>query len=408
MATSTVDLSGLDTGNDEQIDQPVEQIQGDGASVVDSQSPVVDKPLDGRRGPQNIRDSVKAVAEWAQNNAAEALPEHAQGIKALGDAFFREQAYKQHFPSPQEAANAKNLIEGLGGLEGATQLQQRIATYDAQDAGLKEGNPEVLDAAFKDFPEGMATLAPHFLEKLAQSNPQAFQNAVAPHVVAMLDQSGVGGFIESILKEGDADRKNGMLQQLQQWYNQQKQNVSAIQQPSPKNPAQDRISQREQELNQREEQMFQGQVSEKVNTSVSPELNKHVDQYAKSYKLNDKQKARFSESVANRVAREMESDQTYMKQLEIRKANKGKTADSIASYISSEFNRRLKDAAFAEAQELYGAPRSGASPSSTGVVKADAPKTAANGGPLYVSQRPADSDLDLSRPGADKIGRAHV
>ena len=171
MATSAIDLGSMDgtqtadTGQTTDVDQS--QVTSDDGSQQqqDGQQTQDQVQADGRRGPADVRGAVKA--------AAEALPEQAATIKRLGDAYFRSEAYAKVFPKVEEAAAAKQLIDGVGGLDGITQIQQRMQSYDAQEAGLEAGDPSVLDSFFNDFPEGAATLAPHYLDRLERSNPEA-------------------------------------------------------------------------------------------------------------------------------------------------------------------------------------------------------------------------------------------
>jgi hypothetical protein len=394
MGTATVDLSGLET------EQPVESTQPESVETPSStefqpenQSGQQTEQLDGRKGPQNIRGAIKA--------ASEALPDQAGHYKELGNAYFREQAYKQHFPTPQEAATAKQLIEGVGGIEGVTTLQSRAAAIDLQDNALKAGDPAVLDSFFKDFPQGAVALAPAYMERLQKADPAAFSAAIAPHAIAMLDQAGLAQHLETALNEPDLNRKNALLKQAFDWMASQKQATKNFQAAPQKNPAEDRLKEQQTQLQQEREELFVNTVREKVNSAVTPELTKAVDQYAKQYKLSDTQKAHFQETLQNRVVKEMNGDKTYLQQVELRKQNKARTHDTIASYISSEFNRRITAAAFAVAKDVYGAPKTATAP--TGVPKPGQPQTATGGAPLKVSQRPADSELDLSRPGADLL-----
>lgn len=348
-------------------------------------------PLDGRKGPANIRNSIKA--------ASEAVPEQAAAFKELGNAYFREQAFKQHFATPQEAASAKQLIEGVGGIEGITQIQQRMQGYDAQEQGLEAGDPAVLDSFFQDYPEGAVNLFSSYADRVAKANPQAFSDMIAPHAIGMLEQAGVGNHLAGILNETDPGRQAQMIKQLADWYGQQKGNVAQMKATPQKNAGDDYVKSERAKIDEERNQIFAERVQERVTSSVTPEINKFVDQYTKSYKLNDSQKKHFQEVLQQRVIGEMNNDQTYKQQVDLRKANKAKTHDSVAGYISSEFNRRLKDAAFNVAKEVYGAPR-GTSQETTGVVKADQPKTAPGGGPLFVSQRPNDSEMNMDHPSA--------
>ncbi|HZU11107.1 MAG TPA: hypothetical protein VFA02_14470 [Pseudacidobacterium sp.] len=406
MADAVIDLAALgdDTGtgsatvatDHSAANETQEASQGaeqDGSQQESQQQSDAEK-LDGRRGPQNIRNSIKA--------AAEALPDHAQAFKELGNSYFREQAYKQVFPTVQEATTAKNLIDSVGGLDGISQLQERDQLYTAQDDMLREGNPEVLDDFFEDFPEGAAALAPHYLDRLAKMNPEAFSSAVVPYVVGMLENAGIGNYLASILQEQDPARAKGMVEQLARWYQQQVQGAAQLKTAAPKFPAQDRLKQEQTKIEQERENLFMEGVRTKVNASVQPELDRTIEQYTKQYKLNDTQKKYFQDIVQRRVVEELNNDATYKKQVDLRKASKSRTHDTVASYISGEFNRRLKDAAFTVAKELYGAPKAAVS-QNTGVVKAGTPKSTPSGGPIYVSQRPPDAQLDLSRPGAELL-----
>ena len=89
METDALDFTAMETTDTAEapLESPVESLE----HPVDAQETQAEN-VDGRRGPANIRNSIKA--------ASEALPEQAQAFKDLGNAYFREQAYKQHFATP--------------------------------------------------------------------------------------------------------------------------------------------------------------------------------------------------------------------------------------------------------------------------------------------------------------------
>ena len=400
MADAVIDLASLDTG----AETNANETQADSQQEQQSTGEIQPGNQDGQQGATEtaetlsgkaIRDAVRALSQQS--------PEHSKVLKQLADTHFRvETAYKQAFPTPQEALSAKQLIEGIGGVEGASQLTQRIAAYDQQDAGLKTGDPGVLEALFKDFPEGAAALAPHYLDKLSATNPQAFAATIAPHAVQMLVNANVGGHLDAILNETDPARAKALVGQLNDWFKVQSQNIQQQLQNGNRASGDDPNKARAAELDQREQQIFSDAVSVKVNSAVGPVLTAAVEKYAKQYKLNDTQKAHYQESLQNAVINEMNADKTYQQQVDLRKANKARTHDTVASYISGEFNRRINDRAFDVAKGIYGAPRSGAvADAGTGVVKAGSAKTGPNGGPLMISARPSDAQLDLNRPDAD-------
>lgn len=387
MATAAMDFTSMDDGTqtaDSGTTTDVEQSQ----VTSDDQSQQQDgqqTQTDGRRGPADVRGAVKA--------AAEALPEQAATIKKLGDAYFRADAYAKVFPKVEEAAAAKQLIEGVGGLDGITQIQTRIASADALDAQLKAGDPVAMDSAFKNFPEGMAALAPHYLDTLARTNPDSYATAIAPHAIGLLANAGVLGHIQQMAAETDPTRKAAMATQLDKWMQTQGEKIKQTSAAPQKNSQTDQIKQQQTELQKQQDEFFGKQVDTAVNSTVTPELTKTVDQYAKTYRLNDVQKVRFSNSLAQRVVNEMLADKTFKQQDDLRKGRKD--VEKVAEYRAGEFSRRLSDAAFKEAQELYGATQKPAG--GTGEVKPNTAKTALGGGPLLVSRAMTPDDLDMSK-----------
>lgn len=343
--------------------------------------------VDGRKGPQNVRAAIKA--------ASEAVPEQAEALKTLAASHFRAEAYSKVFAKVEDAQAAKTFIDAVGGIDGFQQIQQRMQGYDAQEAGMESGDPAVLEAFFKDFPEGAASLAPHYLEKLAQANPEAFTNTIAPHAMGMLARAGMADHLANMAAETDPARLKAMAAQADQWMKQQKQVIDGIAKPVTKNPMDDKLKAREEGIRQKEDGFFQTQIDAQVNQRSSAQVEKTVEQYAKNYKLNDVQKSRFAASVVQRIVNDMLADDTFKKQDAIRKGSKDRNVDNVASYRSSEFLRRLPDVAFKEAQELWGANKGAGQP--TGVVKPGGPKTAAGGGPLLISRAPDISELDMSK-----------
>lgn len=394
MATESIDFSSMESPTPTETPQETSFEQPESTAAEPQGTPSGDQQaeespnLDGRRGPANIRTSLKA--------AMEALPDQSGAFKELGNAYFREQAYKQHFAKPEEAAAAKQLIEGLGGVDGAAAMQQRIQTADLQDSLLKDGNPEVLDAIFKDFPEGAVALAPHYLERLSQANPQAFKDLVAPHAVDMLKATNL---LDSLAEAYNAQDPKQIIQKLWNWAKRQIDARDQSKTAPQKNPSEDKFKAERAKLDEEREGLFSEGVAAKVNAAVTPEIQKAVDQYSRSYGLNDKQKAHFQNTLQKRLVDDMNADKTYVQQVNLRKANKGRTHDTVASYISSEFTRRLADTALNVAQEIYGAPKG--RPAATGVPKADTPPQPAGGGAWKVSGQPANSDIDWSHKDAE-------
>lgn len=422
MAAEVLDFSSLDTTTDDVTDQSADTSvvdtndadhdaggdgsadagDGSGGSEADAGGEKLDgegEKLDGRKGPQVIRDAVKA--------ACEALPEQAKYLTKLANGYFREQAFKATFATPQDAANAKQLIESVGGVEGIAKFQERDQVYQAQDAMLEEGNPEVIDDFFEDFPEGAAALAPHYLEKLAKANPEALSAAVMPYVVGTLQGIGFDNFLRTMHAESDPAKFKGLVEQLYKWFAGEHQKAGQLRQPAAKNPASDRVKQQQTKLDQEREQLFKDGVTAKVRTSTDAEIRSIVDQQAKRYGWTDKQKAHYEKTLGQRVVDALNADDTYKSQLKIKQTSKARTHDTVASHIAGAFNAKLKELAYDVATEIYGTPKGGkgkpGGKPTTGVVKPGTPKTSPGGGPILVSAQPSREQVDWRKPNSEEL-----
>jgi len=396
MATFTADMAAVDDGSQVDAGQQTDvQVDQQSAGDVGDQTQI---QVDGRRGPTDIRSAAKSIAEALAdptNDLAAKFPGQEKAVKALADSYFRADAYAKVFSRVEEAQAAKQLIDGVGGLDGLTTLQQRQQQYDAQDEGLKNGNPEVLDAFFKDFPEGAATLAPHYLDRLAKANPEAFEATIAPHAMGMLDRAGIPNHIAAMVAETDPAQLKNMVGQLDQWIKKNSETVKTMRQQPQQNPLEGKLKDQQTELQKKEEQFFSKQVDTEVNSRSTGDLVKVVDQYAKTHGLNEVQKAQFATSLTQKIVNDMLADDTFKKQDALRKNSKD--VEKVASYRASEFIRRLNDAAFShwnETKDLYGKTTPA---QKTGEVKPGGPKTAPGGGPLLVSRAMTPADLDMSK-----------
>ena len=395
--TSTDDGSGVDDGSGSG--------EGSGEHTEGEHSQQGSERTDGRKGPASLRNTLKALSESA--------PEHAAALKALGASHFRAEAYRKEFATPAEAASAKALITDLGGVEGLANIQQSQAHYQAQDERLKNGDPAVLDTIFQEFGEGAAQLAAPFLEKLATANPTALQAAVVPYAISMLENAGFTNALKAIYNESDPAKVKQLVNGMYQWFVKQDQAAGQLNAKPTKNPAEDRIKQQQRDLQTERETLFTQGVNAKVNASLRPQVDKTIDQLAKKNKWSDEQKAEFGKRLQNDMHTRMSTDATYMKQAEIRYANKNRSHDSVANFIASEFMRVLnsKDGAMkteAAFNRLIGKQTGTKQGTGTGVVKPTTPQTTASGGPVKTSVRPDDSAIDFSRTSTEDLMKSQA
>ena len=153
--------------------------------------------------PQEVRKALKAFKD--------ADPKNAAMVKQLHGAFERHEAYKQTFPTVDEARAAKEFIDTVGGYEGYETLQNTLKSVEESDQLLYAGDGKLIDNIYEDMKsegkqDAFGKLASPFLDKLKDVDPKSYYATLTPHYVASLEKSNLPGVIAALthaLETGD-------------------------------------------------------------------------------------------------------------------------------------------------------------------------------------------------------------
>src|ERR1700676_3676006 len=105
--TPAIDGSEITDGTEKKTD-----ISVDKTTAVKEELPGTEKT------PKEVRKALKAFKD--------ASPANAEMVKQLHGSYERHLAYKNEFPTVQDAKNAKAFIESIGGEEGYTKLNESV------------------------------------------------------------------------------------------------------------------------------------------------------------------------------------------------------------------------------------------------------------------------------------------
>lgn len=386
--TDVLETPETEQFDDSQIEsQESSEQQTDQTEQLD-QNEVVDK----QPSQSSIRQTLKKLGETN--------PELAKDLKTVSDAYFREQTYKKVFDTTEEATKAKELIESAGGLEGIADIQDKLAIYNDIDAGLAEGDPQVIDGIFEDFPEGALKLAGPYLEKLWSTNADAFRQTVGPYAIALLADTGIGQYFQALGQETDPTNLAKLGRAVADWYARETRNVNQIaQNMQQKNPAADKLNEERTAIQAEREQIYKNQIGEKYKSATEPDLNREIAKYSRQYNLNTKQAEIYKNMVVDRVFAGMNNDESYKKQLNLRYVNalKDKNFEKVSNYAADEFRRRLRTEALDVVKSLYGNPKVNAVKEDSGITKPNSPKVSPTGGPMKVNVRPPKDQWDMTK-----------
>jgi hypothetical protein len=373
----------VDEGIEEVVEEGVEELEElEGEEKTTTETSEVNG--------KTIRDTVRKLSEEH--------PEQAKLLKQLADEHFKtESTYKKLFATPEEATTAKELIDAVGGVDGVRGLQERVGAYDANDELLNVGDPKILDDLFKQFPDGIAKLAPSYLDKLATSNPQVFNETMAPYVLGLLSQNGVINHVKSMLNETDASRLPSMVNQLATWLDNQIKGVNSLKTtPQGGNGKADPLEAERAAIREERHQIFLNKAQDAGMAKIAPVFNSIIAQQTKNFKLSESQVEHYKTTLDAKVWKNLNANPNYDKQLKIRLSNKNVTPESIAEYQAQEFNRVAKELAFDTAKNIFGSPKN---VTSTKKAVATSPVTA--GKTIMLAKEPSDKLIDWSKPSAE-------
>jgi hypothetical protein len=297
------------------------------------------------------------------------------------------------------------------------------------DELLAAGDPKALEALGEDFNEGLAKLAPSILDRVRDSDPEAYAAAVLPHFVQALASSELvsnfNGLVD-VLNQAPpqwltAEQKTAWAADQQQkvialagnmgkWLNAQAANAAKLAKPGEggdktatrRTAGKDSLSDREAQFNQREQEAH-------WNTNIAPKLDQHASTkfselfrpYAKRLNLDAPTANALKMEFSKRVAQTAAKDPAYTGQIKRYRGMRNPDPSTVLNFTKVNFDKHARTVMESLVNERYkpfltGRPRTAepASPAGRG-----APPPAK--GVQIVTQKPAN--IDYKRTTIDMI-----
>ena len=291
------------------------------------------QPTDKTPGRSDIHKLIRSFRD--------ANPEHAAAAKILNDEYGRALAFKEVYPTVEEARTVKAQIDSIGGLEGLADLQSTVASIEQTDSLLESGNPQVIEQIFEDAPQGAARLAGPYLDKLAKVNPEAYRDALRPHVVDLLAGARLGDVLNAALssiqsqKAEDATR---IIQNVLQWLGEEK-NLAEKFKQDYFGPDRQKLSDEWSKLQSERDSDFRKSVDTSVISSTNTELRTLLKPYL-SADLTDTQKRDIAQACYNELGKAVwtKAFNAHVKGL---LSSKNRKVDTVANVIRSAISEKL-------------------------------------------------------------------
>jgi hypothetical protein len=347
---------------------------------------------DGRKIDAKTR---QALADFKKINPAAA--------KILAETHYRENAYKQEFPTVQAARQAKATIESLGGEDGITNLQGEVEDYRNEIKQFSEGDPALLQQLNEANPEAFVTSIGNGLEMIASTgNSAALDKALMPVMVARLEKAGMFGSmtqLAELIKEGKGQEAYDLTLTMSKWLGDAKafakKNVDL---KSERNPEREALDRERADVQRQKTEMYEGSIATDVNRLNNSVMSKAVEPLFKDLKLKPDGRREFVNALQQRVWKAMKEDAPFQRAAKAIKA-KGDVART-SRFVHSKFAELLPQEFRNLRNAMYPSYKTnGARPSGNGAAPKPAvvPKPAAAAVNTVEGARPTRDEVDWSK-----------
>lgn len=427
--STTTDVAvdtAVDSGADTSVDNTPQEDSAEGSKdskTVDSADkgaatkdakPAVEALPGDEKTPQEIRRVLKAIKD--------ADPKNAAAVKQLHGAFERFNAYKDVYPTVDEAKEAKSFIENIGGYEGFEKMQTLVADIESSDQLLYAGDGKIIENIYDDMKsegkqDAFGKLASPFLDKLKEVDKKAFYATLTPHYVASLETSQLPQVLTALtaaLAKGDETgvaQAKELVADMSNWFKELKGSVEKAKQgPSPEQLAlkadREKFEKEQQEFKTNQTKEFQTAVGKEAEASNNKKLGAELAPYLKSayFKAFKTDNLRpLARQIQSDLRDELSADKAYQTQMKALWGAKTPDRAKILQYHTTKIDtmaaRIVRDAI----NKMYpdhakGGSAAGrvaaAAQKKEAVAKADA-AAVSTGQPQYVAVKPKNLNREM-------------
>jgi hypothetical protein len=303
---------GTEGGGDEGAEgEPAEGDElGEVGDREEDDSDVAD--ADGRRVDAKTRQDLAALKKVNPESA-----------KRLGDMYHRSRTLMEEVGAKtlSEAVHKVRQInatlEGVGGAEGLTELQDEVGDYRNEIQQFAEGDPALLTQLYESNAESFGTAIHNGLDLLAERSPALYDKTIVGAIVSRLEGAGLYGAFDEVVKyiqEGDGQKAYDKLAEIKKWMNNAKGMADGQnRQRKEHNPERDEIERGRQEIQSEKRQMFEGGVAEDVNRLNNRASFKLVDPLMRDMKIPLGGRREFVNALNSRIYTAMKADKAFQR-----------------------------------------------------------------------------------------------
>jgi hypothetical protein len=329
------------------VDEPIgtDELSGDQSAVDESGEAPQAEPQAAEQ-PENEGDG-RVLNPELRSHLKQLKAVNPRLEKAIRGTFFALNSFKQAFPGGvQEAQQFKTELQAFGGFEGIKSIQESSTKLQEIDGKLEKGDPSVVDGLSEMLPvEAYPAIAGKFLDTFGAKDAEGYNRMMSGIFADTFDRAGVQHHLQRIqdfIQFGKTDEAVNLLGQIAKWTGSFRDTANQKPQPKPVDPNAEKIAQREQELNQREQKQFTETVSNDIATWSKSRVLSEAAPFLKGRKLNADQTEALEAKALTKVRSSLMADESFKNSYA--KFFNAKDRDGLLKFVKAETDKRLPGA----------------------------------------------------------------
>ena len=203
----------------------------------------------------------------------------------------------------QNLRAANELLEAHGGTEGIAQMAEQIEASEMMQDGINKGDPVFIDVWAQQSPDGFKAAARPFLDRLAATDPVAFDVAISDPMVRTLARCGVFDLMGDLKAAIAGEKFEDIIKHfgsLENYFHNLRDYASRAKAPDPLKGERETLDQERQEIANERVKTFYGGVRNEVNNQMMAHINRILRQELVGRKLRV--------DTANRIRKQINED----------------------------------------------------------------------------------------------------
>lgn len=241
-----------------------------------------------------------------------------EGYKQVKAAVWSDREFRQLFPEgATQAQQLLNQLDEIGGFDAVEELNGEVQDYRQLDTQWINGDPEFINTAVKAFPDGFKKLMPKMLDTYANVDRDGYNREMARVVAATLNAGQIPTTLYLLKRVFNSSQDQNLKTEGLQLVAGVEQFMKGISDEAAKrpqetvNPKTEELSQREQQIAEREREQLFSNIGSKSMAFQRGEIIRSLKDYAKGQAVTEGVSGAIVNEVIRSVMAQLGADEGF-------------------------------------------------------------------------------------------------